>query len=93
VLRVNLRIKYLIFHVGNLNFLTAFALSLSMYIYIYISAGQEGIGRGCNSKRVANVNTTYVIFFTKYEKYVVKTISFDNVIDKFVSIKARKLPL
>jgi hypothetical protein len=44
--------------------------------------------------RVANFNTTYVIFFTKYEKDVVKTISFDNDIDKFASTKAvRKLPL
>jgi hypothetical protein len=43
--------------------------------------------------RGANFNTTYVIFFTKYEKCVVKTISFNNVIDKFASIRARKVPL
>jgi hypothetical protein len=43
--------------------------------------------------RGANFNNTYVIFFTKYEKNVVKTISFDNVIDEFASIKTRKVPL
>jgi hypothetical protein len=57
------------------------------------TAEQEGMGQGHNSKRGANFNTTYVIFFTEYEKDVVKTISFDNVNDKFVSIKARKVPL
>jgi hypothetical protein len=51
------------------------------------------MGQGCSSKRGANFNTSYVIFFMKYEKYVVKTISFDNVIDKFASIRARKVPL
>jgi hypothetical protein len=41
----------------------------------------------------ANFITTYVIFFTKYEKYVVQIILFDNVIDKFSSIEASKVPL
>jgi hypothetical protein len=53
------------------------------------SAKQEGMVQGRNSKRGANLNTAYVIFFTKYEKYVVKTISFD----KFTSIKSRKILL
>jgi hypothetical protein len=44
-------------------------------------AGQAGMGQERNSKRGANFNTTYVILFKKYEKDVVKTISFDNVID------------
>jgi hypothetical protein len=43
--------------------------------------------------RGAYFNTAYVLFFTKYEKYVVKTISFDNVIDKLPSIRAGKVPL
>jgi hypothetical protein len=57
------------------------------------SAGQEGMGQGHSSKRGVYFNTTFVIFFTKYEKYVVKTISFDNFIDKFASIRAIKVPL
>jgi hypothetical protein len=44
-------------------------------------------------KKGTNFNITYVIFFTKYEKDVVKTISFANFIDKFAFIKARKVPL
>jgi hypothetical protein len=51
------------------------------------------MGQERSSKRGTNFNTTYAIFFTKYEKYLVKTISFDNVIDKFASMRARKVPL
>jgi hypothetical protein len=51
------------------------------------SAGQEGMGQG------RKFNTTYVTFFTKYEKDVAKIISFNIFIDKFASIKARKVPL
>jgi hypothetical protein len=51
------------------------------------------MGQGPSSKRNANFNTTYVIFFTKHEKYTVKIISFDNVIDTFAFIRARKAPL
>jgi hypothetical protein len=36
-------------------------------------------------------NTICVIYFTKYEKDVVKTISFENFIDKFTSVKAGKV--
>jgi predicted RNA-binding protein with TRAM domain len=51
------------------------------------------MGQEHDSKRDANFNNSYVIFFTKYEKDVDITISFYNVIDKFASIKAKKVPL
>jgi hypothetical protein len=62
-------------------------------ILAVFSAGQEGMGQRRNSKRGIHFNTTYVIFFTKYEKHVVKTIQFDNIIDKFTSVRARKVSL
>jgi hypothetical protein len=46
------------------------------------------MGQERNFKKGANFNTTYVIFFTKYEKDL-----FDNGIDKFASMKAKKVPL
>jgi hypothetical protein len=56
--------------------------------------GKRAWAKGAILKGVQHFNTTYVIFFTKYEKYVVKTIKFNNVIDKFASIiKSRKVLL
>jgi hypothetical protein len=57
------------------------------------STGQEGMGQVRSTKRGTNFNTTNVIFFTKYEKYIEKIISFANVMDTFASIRARKVPL
>jgi hypothetical protein len=51
------------------------------------------MGQGRNFKRGINFNTTYIIFFTKYEEDIVKIISFDNGMDKFASIKAREVSL